>query len=64
MAKNDVKNYILSRFTTLNRELGKNKDDLLMTSSLNSKIEEVKNMASNFGVKTKELDKIKAEIEA
>lgn len=62
MAKNDVKMYVLSRLTTLLRELKSHKTESDKKEKLEERIDEVKNIASNFGVKTKEIEKLEAEI--
>ena len=62
MAKNDVKMYVMSRLSTLFKELEAVKGDAEKTKNTEERIDEVKNMASNFGIKTKEIEKLEAEI--
>ena len=57
MAKQDVKVYVLSRLKTLLKKLANNKEDV----EIPIRILEVKNMASNFGIKFKEIEKIESE---
>lgn len=63
MAKQDVKSYVLSRARTLIKEIAKHKggEENTELKSAEDRLSEVKNMASNFGVKTKEIEKIEQE---
>jgi hypothetical protein len=63
MAKQDVKIYVLSRVRTLLRKLADNKNDAELATQTPIRIEEIKNMASNFGIKTKEIEKIESEFD-
>jgi len=56
MAKNDIKSYVISRLKTLKKELDKNVAEGGNGKDEELRIKEVKNMASNFGVRTKDIE--------
>jgi len=56
MAKNEIKSYVISRLKTLKSDHTKEIKKGKSGEDIDERIDEVKNFASNFGIKTKDIE--------